>query len=196
MDDLFGPRNVEYVKTVKKPELPLPTREPDITQIDPDLISHDDLQWIGEPVPYDQKFELMRCVSRLVLGQQRYENESQLSFPGAMPVSMDRTNMESIMQPDWAVTWKADGTRYMLLIMHDGAYLINRKYDMVRLEMRFPVRYEGEKPQERYNFKQPPPRDARYHHLTLLDGELVKDHDPNAYAILMQPYRQTPLCIL
>lgn len=182
--DLFGPTNVEFVRTVKKPEIPMPTREADTSQISPEYISHEDLHLIGEPVPPEQKLELMRCVSRLVLGQHRFEHESQLNFPGAQPVSMDRSNMDAIRQPDWAVTWKADGTRYMLLVMHDGAYLINRKYDMARVEMRFPVRYQGEPPQERYNYRHAPPQGARYHHLTLLDGELVRDNDPEAYVLI------------
>ncbi|KAF5841083.1 hypothetical protein DUNSADRAFT_14482 [Dunaliella salina] len=37
------------------------------------------------------------------------------------------------------VSWKADGTRYLLLILNQGCYLINREFKVVRLQMRFPT---------------------------------------------------------
>ena len=37
-------------------------------------------------------------------------------FPGAQPVSMDRDNMNYLKQKAYKVSWKADGTRYMMLI--------------------------------------------------------------------------------
>lgn len=38
------------------------------------------------------------------------------------------------------VSWKADGTRYLLFIYCMGAYLVDRSFNVVRLEMRFPTR--------------------------------------------------------
>ncbi len=35
----------------------------------------------------------------------------------------------------YKVSWKADGTRYLLLIMNQGCYLINRSYKIVRLQV-------------------------------------------------------------
>lgn len=37
-------------------------------------------------------------------------------FPGAQPVSMDRDNMNYLKHKVYKVSWKADGTRYMMLI--------------------------------------------------------------------------------
>lgn len=37
-------------------------------------------------------------------------------FPGAQPVSMDRENMQNLAKMPYKVSWKADGTRYMMLI--------------------------------------------------------------------------------
>lgn len=43
------------------------------------------------------------------------------------------------MNRHYWVTWKADGTRYMLLINEYGTFLINRSYDIRRVQMRFPM---------------------------------------------------------
>ena len=37
-------------------------------------------------------------------------------FPGAQPVSMDRDNIQNLERQAYKVSWKADGTRYMMLI--------------------------------------------------------------------------------
>ncbi|XP_061741858.1 mRNA-capping enzyme isoform X2 [Nerophis ophidion] len=37
-------------------------------------------------------------------------------FPGAQPVSMDKQNLSFLEQKPYKVSWKADGTRYMMLI--------------------------------------------------------------------------------
>lgn len=37
-------------------------------------------------------------------------------FPGAQPVSMDRQNLRFLEQSPYKVSWKADGTRYDLLL--------------------------------------------------------------------------------
>lgn len=49
------------------------------------------------------------------------------SFPGAQPVSLDRDNLQLIGKNDYLVSWKADGTRYMLLALGArGMYLVGR----------------------------------------------------------------------
>lgn len=48
-------------------------------------------------------------------------------FPGCQPVSMDRNNTTLLNTKPYRVSWKADGTRYMLLIQGDGElYFIDR----------------------------------------------------------------------
>lgn len=48
-------------------------------------------------------------------------------FPGAQPVSMDTKNIEFIRQKPYRVSWKADGTRYMMLIRNsEHVYMIDR----------------------------------------------------------------------
>lgn len=48
-------------------------------------------------------------------------------FPGSQPVSMDKNNLSHIATDPYMVSWKADGTRYMMLI--DGKneiYFVDR----------------------------------------------------------------------
>ena len=41
-------------------------------------------------------------------------------FPGSQPVSLARSNMGLLNERRYWVTWKADGTRYMLLLCRWG----------------------------------------------------------------------------
>ena len=43
-------------------------------------------------------------------------------FPGAQPVSMDCSNIQFLAKVPYKVSWKADGVRYVCLIIH----LLNR----------------------------------------------------------------------
>lgn len=48
-------------------------------------------------------------------------------FPGCQPVSMDRQNLSLLQEKPYKVSWKADGTRYMMLIDGDDEiYFIDR----------------------------------------------------------------------
>ena len=82
-------------------------------------------------------------------------------FPGSQPVSLARDNMDTIARHEYHVTWKADGTRYMLLLMRDGTYLIDRKFEVRRVSMRFPAPLKS--------------HGVSVHNATLLDGEMVID---------------------
>ena len=82
-------------------------------------------------------------------------------FPGSQPVSLARDNMAQLSRQEYHVTWKADGTRYMLLLMRDGVYLIDRKFAVRRVTMRFPAPLKT--------------HGVATHNATLLDGEMVVD---------------------
>jgi len=48
-------------------------------------------------------------------------------FPGCQPVSMDRQNLNFLQEKPYKVSWKADGTRYMMLIDgEDEIYFADR----------------------------------------------------------------------
>jgi mRNA-capping enzyme len=49
-------------------------------------------------------------------------------------------NLQLLRQRYYYTTWKADGTRYMMLIMRDGCYLIDRNFSFRRVQMRFPLK--------------------------------------------------------
>ncbi|GJU44244.1 mRNA-capping enzyme-like protein isoform X2 [Tanacetum coccineum] len=65
----------------------------------------------------------------------------------------------------YRATWKADGTRYMMLITWDGCYLIDRKFKFRRVHLRFPCDPKKGAAGETHNY-------------TLLDGEMVIVTDP------------------
>uniref|UniRef100_A0A8C6GZH2 mRNA-capping enzyme n=1 Tax=Mus spicilegus TaxID=10103 RepID=A0A8C6GZH2_MUSSI len=63
-------------------------------------------------------------------------------FPGAQPVSMDKQNIRLLEQKPYKVSWKADGTRYMMLI--DGTnevFMIDRDNSVFHVSnLEFPFR--------------------------------------------------------
>ena len=56
-------------------------------------------------------------------------------FPGSQPVSMNRQNIYLLHEKPYRVSWKADGTRYMMLIMSSGEiYFIDRDNSIFQVE--------------------------------------------------------------
>ncbi|XP_035210837.1 mRNA-capping enzyme-like isoform X2 [Stegodyphus dumicola] len=92
-------------------------------------------------------------------------------FPGSQPVSMHIRNLKLLHEKPYKVSWKADGTRYMMLIdKEDKIYFIDRDNCVFKVDgLWFPRRKEPDK------------------HLfnTLLDGEMIIDkvdgHDVPRY---------------
>ncbi|XP_053672944.1 mRNA-capping enzyme [Anopheles nili] len=82
-------------------------------------------------------------------------------FPGAQPVSMDIRNIRYLTQFPYRVSWKADGTRYMMLIQREGeVYFFDRDNSVFEVQgVRFPTLADPNK------------------HITdtLVDGEMVID---------------------
>ncbi|CAF3676509.1 unnamed protein product [Rotaria socialis] len=93
---------------------------------------------------------------------QRMCEWTRRGFPGSQPVSMDITNYKTIVQSPYMVSWKADGTRYMMLIEDDNKiYMFDRDNNVFQIShLRFPKDAESTS------------------HLTntLIDGELVIDN--------------------
>jgi len=82
-------------------------------------------------------------------------------FPGCQPVSMDLQNIRLLQKMPYRVSWKADGTRYMMLVLKEGeVYCLDRDNSVFQVDgLKFPH------------------RKAPNRHLcnTLLDGEMVID---------------------
>ncbi|KAI3888786.1 hypothetical protein MKX03_017429 [Papaver bracteatum] len=141
-----------------------------VNQVPTEVLTNDDV--LGDAIPWDQQ-EAMRQLCYRSLKLAAGANQ----FPGSHPVSLNRENLQLLRQryyyaqqlhlrrryPTYA-TWKADGTRYMMLITSDGCFLLDRNFNFRRVQMRFPM-------------KQTNGRDTR--HLTLLDGEMIIDTLPD-----------------
>jgi len=64
-----------------------------------------------------------------------YLPENWMNFPGSQPVSLDRQNMTRLQHERYRVTWKADGTRYMLMMLKWGTYLVDRSLKVRRVQV-------------------------------------------------------------
>ncbi|XP_022966528.1 mRNA-capping enzyme isoform X1 [Cucurbita maxima] len=128
------------------------------------MMTNDDI--LGDEIPEDQERALKHfCYQMLKLNAGARAN---LQFPGSHPVSLNRDNLQLLRQRYYYATWKADGTRYMMLITVDGCYLIDRGFKFRRVQMRFPCRNANDGLVE------------KSHHFTLLDGEMIIDTVPDS----------------
>lgn len=98
-------------------------------------------------------FHLQQKTSRMC-------NFSGKGFPGSQPVSMDLNNIKLLHTKPYRVSWKADGTRYLMLIDgEDEVYFFDRDHCVFKVHgLKFPHRKE-----------------ARHLMNTLIDGEMVID---------------------
>ncbi|XP_071723071.1 uncharacterized protein [Rutidosis leptorrhynchoides] len=127
------------------------------------VMTNDDV--LGDSIPQDQQDAFRQfCYQALKLNAPARGNHQ---FPGSHPVSLDRENLQLLRQRYYYATWKADGTRYMMLITMDGCYLIDRNFVFRRVQMRFPWKINNEGLAE------------KVHHFTLLDGEMIIDTVPD-----------------
>ena len=164
----------------------------------PEGVDHDSP--FGEAVHPEEGDDLRRAVFELVAGRRLREHELP-HFPGSQPVSLARENLPELSRQQYQVTWKADGTRYLLAIMPWGAYFIDRALGVQRVQARFPRRCSsaqaaaaaaaaaalaaagGAAQLDPSEPPPPPPKDFRPpligppHFQTLLDGEMVVDED-------------------
>ncbi|XP_034230434.1 mRNA-capping enzyme [Thrips palmi] len=90
-------------------------------------------------------------------------------FPGSQPVSMDMKNINLLAEKPYRVSWKADGTRYMMLILRKNEiFFLDRDNSVFQVEnLRFPMRKDPQ----------------RHIENTLLDGEMVIDKTENGESI-------------
>ncbi|XP_076890507.1 uncharacterized protein LOC143541616 [Bidens hawaiensis] len=119
---------------------------------------------LGDPVPSSQ-IEPMRQFCNQVL-KLSGRGRGKPRFPGSHPVSLSRDNLQLLRQRYYYATWKADGTRYMMLITWNGCYLIDRKFNFRSVQLRFPCGNINEGAA------------GNTHNYTLLDGEMIVDTDP------------------
>ncbi|XP_006662831.1 mRNA-capping enzyme-like [Oryza brachyantha] len=128
-------------------------------EVEDKVITNDDV--LGDAVPYDQQ-DALRIVCYRLLEMHPVRGHAQ--FPGSHPVSLNSENLQLLRQRYYFATWKADGTRYMMLIMRDGCFLIDRNFCFRRVQMRFPHRNLND----------------GLHEMTLIDGEMIIDTVPDS----------------
>ncbi|CAF0976501.1 unnamed protein product [Brachionus calyciflorus] len=105
-------------------------------------------------------------ISRVRLETQGICNWNGAGFPGAQPVSMDQKNICLLYQKKYRVSWKADGTRYLMYINGRGRiYMLDRDNSVFCVHnLSFPDRQDLD----------------RHLTSTLIDGEFVMDQDPSS----------------
>ena len=130
-------------------------------------MQHDDV--IGEEVSVEEAQYMQSFLMDAILGpvDPHIGSRHKMWFPGSQPVSLDRSNLKLLEDHRFWVTWKADGTRYMVAIMRWGTYLVDRRLNVRRVQMRWPT----------VSLKAPHFDVKSPHHHTLLDGEMVVDED-------------------
>ncbi|KAK4340978.1 hypothetical protein RND71_039479 [Anisodus tanguticus] len=117
--------------------------------------------------------DLKKIFLSMIFAQAMFLQNQRDDCGKAQPVLAKRTvgtvrdNLQLLRQRYYYATWKADGTRYMMLITMDGCYIIDRHFNFRRVQMRFPCRHTSEGLAE------------KTHHFTLLDGEMVIDTLPD-----------------
>lgn len=83
-------------------------------------------------------------------------------FPGSQPVSMDCNNIQYLYQKKYMVSWKADGTRYLMFVYQGKVYMLDRDNTVFQVHnLRFPKYDDLNNSLEN----------------TLMDGEFVVDQD-------------------
>ena len=132
-----------------------------------EAMAHEDL--VGESIPPDQHWLIQKIVCDICQGHGLSRNGRDFRFAGSQPVSLALENIGRLKEIEYKVTWKADGTRYLMLILEDGTYLLDRTNIVRRVQMRWPSlsppRPDGG------------PRVGKIHYGTILDGEMVVDED-------------------
>ncbi|KAL1194070.1 hypothetical protein V5N11_004115 [Cardamine amara subsp. amara] len=130
-------------------------------------MSNDDI--LGDEIPHCQEVAYRKFCYEMLYSNDPKKLKKMLAmkfdegkgFAGSHPVSVVRKSLQLLRQRYYYATWKADGTRYMMLLTIDGCYLIGRNFKFRRVQMRFPWK-QG-------NFN-------KVHHYTLLDGEMIIDN--------------------
>ncbi|AAD56326.1 putative mRNA capping enzyme, RNA guanylyltransferase [Arabidopsis thaliana] len=115
-------------------------------------MSNDDV--LGDEIPPDQEEGYRQFFYRMLslnIGVGNFKSE----------------NLQLLRQRYYYATWKADGTRYMMLLTTDGCYIVDRSFRFRRVQMRFPFRHPTEGISD------------KVHHFTLLDGEMIIDTLPD-----------------
>ncbi|KAJ0520295.1 putative mRNA (guanine-N(7)-)-methyltransferase [Helianthus annuus] len=176
IDDLYNLFDEQMPENFVCPQTPEWKRSPDRddddataslqdNDVQASQMTNDDI--LGDAVPFNQ-IEPMRQFCNQVL-KLNNRGRGKPRFPGSHPVSLSRDNLQLLRQRYYYATWKADGTRYMMLITWNGCYLIDRNFNFRSVQLRFPCGNVNEGAA------------GNTHNYTLLDGEMIVDTDPSTH---------------
>lgn len=135
-----------------------------------DDLKHDDI--IGENICESEANWVRSLLMEYIMGRRIVNGEGAM-FPGSQPVSLARSNLHMLSSRRYWVTWKADGTRYLILLHKAGTYLIDRSNAVRRVQMRWP----SPLPPVDKNRTQTKAPIGGLHQGTIIDGEMVVDED-------------------
>jgi mRNA-capping enzyme len=130
------------------------------------VLRPDDL--LGEPVPDSLSAHVLQLCRQLTAPSAEAAEQAHADFPGSQPISLSRANLDYLSDASrsYMVSWKADGTRYLVLLHHGGAYLVDRASRVRRVQACYPA--GGWAGGRAY-------RPVCTRAFTLLDGEMVVD---------------------
>uniref|UniRef100_A0A3B0MMU3 mRNA guanylyltransferase n=1 Tax=Theileria annulata TaxID=5874 RepID=A0A3B0MMU3_THEAN len=101
------------------------------------------------------------------------------SFPGSQPTSLCRESISLLLRNDYVVCEKSDGVRALLLSASGSIFLIGRLEEVHEIKMKLPVRGNLSQSQQ----------------LTLLDGEVVMDKNPEDNSVSYRYLCYDGICI-
>ena len=86
-------------------------------------------------VPGVQRFTDYQKMGQLQKRVHKMCDWNEIGFPGCQPVAMNINNKELLTRKPYRVSWKPEGTRYIMLIDgEDEVYLFDRGYNVFKVE--------------------------------------------------------------
>lgn len=75
--------------------------------------------------------EIINKIKTNILGY--FPNKKYNTFPGALPISIERKHFEKIKKFPYYICLKLDGTRFFMYIYSNILYMVNRKFEIYKM---------------------------------------------------------------
>jgi hypothetical protein len=66
-----------------------------------------------------------------------WPNRKNNYFPGALPVSIERKNFDTLIKYPYVISLKSDGTRYFMMAYNESVYLVDRVFNFYKVNQNF-----------------------------------------------------------
>ncbi|CAK4471619.1 unnamed protein product [Aphanomyces euteiches] len=127
-----------------------------------------------EPFPFGEPIEQDSQEHRRLLAVVAELTGIPEGFPGCEAISLTKTHIRDYANPspgsltkEYLVTWRARGTRCLLLALKDGNYLVSRRMTFTKVNVKFPRKRAMHENTDK----------------TLVDGVLVEDRDGSSVVL-------------